>query len=492
MSDEHGRDADSSEFLQQFRTLIERLLRDLPPEGNAGPLLLDVLEEHLEVAPDLLAVVTEPVPEHRLVDADIALAEVAERDRAHRLVGLGGGDMRHHMSFSDLLQHARTHQRIPMGQVDYLQCATGPGPDDQRNVVALGMRLFSHDGHPVAVRQTAARPQFGRREGGLDVLAPDRAVAEALLAEVRALMDERSVFRGQVITFSGDAYGRGLAGVTFLERPTVTERDLILPDGLLDRVRSHVLGIAAQRDRLRVHGQHLKRGVLLYGPPGTGKTHTMRYVLSASPGTTAVLLSGSSLQHIHSAAKVARAHEPAIVVLEDCDLIADDRSIGMGGPKPLLFEVLDALDGLDADADVAFLLTTNQVGDLERALSQRPGRVDLAVEIPLPECNARLELLRLYAKGLFTEDGMAAAAERCEGTTASFAKELVRRAVLRAAMAASEPTDEHLSGALDDLLSDTESLTRTLLGVDPQEGGSAMGRPLGPTAPRARVGAHRA
>lgn len=59
-------------------------------------------------------------------------------------------------------------------------------------------------------------------------------------------------------------------------------------------------------------------------------------------------------------------------------------------------------------------------------------------------------------------------------------------------MAASEPTDEHLSGALDDLLSDTESLTRTLLGVDPQEGGSAMGRPLGPTAPRARVGAHRA
>jgi len=71
--------------------------------------------------------------------------------------------------------------------------------------------------------------------------------------------------------------------VTFFERPTVTERDLILPDGLRDRVRSHVLGIAAQRDRLRVHGQHLKRGVLLYGPPGTGKTHTMRYLLSASP-----------------------------------------------------------------------------------------------------------------------------------------------------------------------------------------------------------------
>lgn len=470
MSDDRGTDSTTTEFMRQFRELIDRLLHDLPSGNGSGPLLLDVLEEHLGVAPDLLAVVTEPVPEHRLVDADIALEEVADRDPAHRLVGLGGGDMRHHMSFSDLLQHARAQGRIPLGQVDYLQSATGPGPDEQRNVVALGMRLFSYDGHPVAVRQTAARPQFGRPEGGLDVLATDRAVAKALLADVRALMDERSVFRGKVVTFSGDPYGRGLAGVTFVHRPLLAQTDVILPGGLLERVSHHVLGIAEQREVLRAYGQHLKRGVLLYGPPGTGKTHTMRYLLGASPGTTAVLLSGSSLQHIHAAAKVARAHQPAIVVLEDCDLIADDRSMGMGGPKPLLFEVLDALDGLDPDADVAFLLTTNRVADLERALAQRPGRVDLAVEIPLPDRAGRLELLRLYATGLFTESGLAAAADRSDGTTASFAKELVRRAVLRAALVDAEPEDEHLGGALDDLLSDTEALTRRLLGVDSADG----------------------
>jgi hypothetical protein len=466
VSDEHSTATSSIEFMRQFRELIDRLLRDLPSANGSGPLLLDALEEHLGVAPDRLAVVTEPVPEHRLVDADIALEEVADRDCAHRLVGLGGGDMRHHMSFSDLLQQARASQQIPLAQVDYLQAATGPGSGEQRNVVALGMRLFTYEGHPVAVRQTAARPHFGRPEGGLDVLAADRAVAEALLVEVRALMDERSVFRGKVVTFSGDPYGRGIAGVTFVERPRLAETDVILPLGLLDRVSHHVLGIAEQRERLRAHGQHLKRGVLLYGPPGTGKIHTMRYLLSASPGTTAVLLSGGALQHIQAAAKVARAHQPAIVVLEDCDLIADDRSMGMGGPKPLLFEVLDALDGLDSDADVAFLLTTNRVADLERALAQRPGRVDLAVEIPLPDRAGRLDLLRLYAQGLFTEEGLGAATERSEGTTASFAKELVRRAVLRAALEDAEPADEHLTGALDDLLSDTESLTRSLLGVD--------------------------
>ena len=277
--------------------------------------------------------------------------------------------------------------------------------------------------------------------------------------------------------------------MTFVERPRLAETDVILPVGLLDRISHHVLGIAQQRERLRAHGQHLKRGVLLYGPPGTGKTHTMRYLLSASPGTTAVLLSGGALQHIQAAAKVARAHQPAIVVLEDCDLIADDRSMGMGGPKPLLFEVLDALDGLDSDADVAFLLTTNRVADLERALAQRPGRVDLAVEIPLPDRAGRLELLRLYARGLFTEEGLGAATERSAGTTASFAKELVRRAVLRAALEDAEPVDEHLTGALDDLLSDTESLTRSLLGVDSAEGHRGQLPPVvsprgGPAPPR--------
>jgi DNA polymerase III delta prime subunit len=252
--------------------------------------------------------------------------------------------------------------------------------------------------------------------------------------------------------------------MTFVERPDLPAEHVILPDGALDRVSHHVVGIGAQREHLREHGQHLKRGILLYGPPGTGKTHTVRHLLSVTPGTTAVLLSGSALGEIHAAAKVARAHQPAIVVLEDVDLVAEDRSFGMG-PKPLLFEVLDALDGLDADADVAFLLTTNRVADLEIALSQRPGRVDLAVEIPLPDEPGRRRLFRLYAAGLFSDAALAAAAARSEGTTASFAKELVRRAVLHAALAGAEPGDDHLEKALDELLSDAESLTRSLLGV---------------------------
>ncbi len=375
--------AESKAFTRQFGDLIRRLLEELPDGDTGGEQLMATLTDHLGVDAAGLAVVAEPIQVHRLVDADIALEEVAGLDDHARLIGIGGGDMRHHMTLGDLLQQGR-RGGLPLGQVDYVGMPTGPRPQDHRQVIASGIRLFRFQGTPVAVRVQGRNPQFGREEGGLEVLAPERSIAEALVSRLRELMDERSIIRGQVITFGQDPYGNDLAGMTFVERPLLTTDDVILPAGTLERIEHHVTGIGRHREHLQSHGQHLKRGVLLYGPPGTGKTHTVRYLLGASPGTTAILLSGGALAHIHAAAKVARAHQPAIVVLEDCDLVADDRSFGMG-PKPLLFEVLDALDGLDADADVAFVLTTNRVEDLEVALSQRPGRVDLAAEIPLPD-----------------------------------------------------------------------------------------------------------
>ena len=460
-------DQEMRRTLRELRRVANLLMRGLEPD-DAGPSLLDVLETHLGVRPAGLPVTTEEVPGHRTVDADIAVEELAGRDPDAQLLGLGGGEMRHHMTFGDQIQHAQMGIAGAIGQVEYVQRATGPGPDDHRNVVAVGLRLFRYRGEPVAVRQMAPTAQAMRPAGSIDVLAADAEVSRALVAEVRELMVDHSVLRGQVVTFSQDPYGPGLAGIGFVERPTLTRNDVVLPDGLLERVSEHVLGIAAHREVLAAYGQHLKRGVLLFGPPGTGKTHTMRYLLSQGRDTTVVLLAGGSLQFIHDAAKIARAHQPALVVLEDCDLIAEDRSFGPMA-KPLLFEVLDALDGIDADADVAFLLTTNRVENLERALSQRPGRVDLAAEIPLPDEPGRRALLRLYAGALFSDEAVGDAAVRSEGTTASFAKELVRRAVLLAAAAGTEPADDHLAAALDALLSDQETLTRSLMGVGSQE-----------------------
>ena len=76
-----------------------------------------------------------------------------------------------------------------------------------------------------------------------------------------------------------------------------------------------------------------------------------------------------------------------MVVLEDVDLVATDRDYVPDG-NPLLFSLLDAMDGVGADADVTFVLTTNRADILETALVDRPGRVDLAIEIPAPTLTA--------------------------------------------------------------------------------------------------------
>lgn len=288
-----------------------------------------------------------------------------------------------------MVQHSQLFPQFPLAQPDYANLAVGP--DTQRQAVALGLWLFTFDGSPLAV----------------------------LLAEFRLRMDSNSVLKGQVISLVTSEYGPSTAGVTFHHRPSLPASDVILPGGLLQKVADHTVGIATHRESLRDHGQHLKRGILLYGRPGTGKTHTVRHLLSKGEGSTAILLSGGSLARISEAARMARALQPSIVVLEDCDLIAEDRSFGHG-PQPLLFEVLDAMDGLDNDADVAFILTTNRPDMLERALAQRPGRVDLAVEIPLPAYAERVRLLELYGRLVaFSPAALDAAADRTEGTTAS-------------------------------------------------------------------------
>lgn len=448
-------------FVTDFSALVD-LAREQSLATPDGRRLLQELHEHLGTPPAGLSVVVEEVPSHRLVDADILLAEMAAADPNSQLLGIGGGDQRNHMSLSDMIQQSLTYANFPVCQPDYANVAVGPA--EQRQIVALGLWLFTHEGAPVAVLQRAANPQFGRQHAALEVLAGNPSTAAGLLAQVRLGLETRSVFKGQVISLAASDYGSSIAGVTFVARPHVNSSEVILPDGVLNRVEQHTLGIGKAAVTLSAHGQHLKRGLLLYGPPGTGKTHTVRYLLSRSEGTTAVLLSGGSLARISEAATMARALAPSIVVLEDCDLIAEDRSFG-NGPQPLLFEVLDAMDGLENDCDVAFVLTTNRVDMLERALVQRPGRVDLAVEIPLPFEHERKELLRLYSQGIgFSSRALQAAAAQTAGTTASFAKELVRRAVVASALAGQHPGDTHLNDAVNQLMADGEALTRSLLG----------------------------
>jgi ATP-dependent 26S proteasome regulatory subunit len=159
-----------------------------------------------------------------------------------------------------------------------------------------------------------------------------------------------------------------------------------------------------------------------------------------------------------------------MIVVEDVDLIAERRD-HYQGETPLMFTLLNEMDGLAEDADVVFLLTTNRADLLEPALASRPGRVDQAVHIDLPDAASRRRLIDLYRGSLDLDTSrLDHVVSRTEGVTASFLKELLRRA---AVVAADRPNDsegplhvsaDDLDGALVDLLDSRNRMTRTVLG----------------------------
>jgi histone H3/H4 len=356
---------------------------------------------------------------------------------------------------------------IEPGPVQYTDVEVGDGRVVR--CVSLGLYLAVRGDAPLVIVISQSERPFGGSMLRLEAISPREDATSELIRDLRAAMREKNVYRGHVISLHG---GDEAVAVQFHRLPEVERDAIVLPPGTLERLERHTLGMAEHADRLLAAGRQLKRGVLLHGPPGTGKTLSVNYLLRAMPGRTTVLLTGRGLELIEQAVAIARDLTPATVVLEDVDLVAAERTMDFGDDG-ILFELLNEMEGLGEDTDLLFLLTTNRADVIEPALATRPGRVDLALEIPLPDEDARRQLAALYAAPIEldaeTEDDLV---ERTEGLTGAFIKELMRQASLRSALDERETTTSaDVKAALDELLDERATLTRRLLG---QGGDSAQ------------------
>jgi cell division protease FtsH len=450
------------------------------PERPLRRVLLDHLGDDAALQPTVSA--TWQPYDH--VNVQIALDTwlTASPVRRHDVVGVTGVSMMRHMdvSIADFIMSTRDGLgRAGAGGVITTTVSCGPG-GQTRSCVSNGIYLV-HDGDvPLAIMLQPSDRGPLHADVVLQVVGADIRRSEALLDEIRRLATERSVFRGQVLTFQPEVFGvaRQARAISFLARPAVDRAQIVLPDGLLEEIERQVVGIGRHSGRLRASGQHVRRGILLHGAPGTGKTHTVSYLLGQLPDVTVIAISGRALALIAQACSMARTLQPAVIVVEDVDLIAEERTMGRPGEHPLLFQLLNEMEGLNSADDVTFLLTSNRAELLEPALADRPGRVDLAVELPLPDAAARRQLIGLYQGNLVLDvSSLEPVIKRTDGVTAPFLKELLRRAALLAAESddrAGTPddsddtpirvTDEHLTVALDQLLDSRSQLTRVLLG----------------------------
>ena len=288
-------------------------------------------------------------------------------------------------------------------------------------------------------------------------------------SELENAVNAAHAYRGKMLSFEGDANYRGSSrGLMVHKLPPVMREDVILPEATVRLLDRNILHFVGNRAQLRKLGQSTRKGILLYGPPGTGKTHTIRYLASNLPGHTTLIITAAQVALLGPYMSLARLLQPAMVVIEDVDLIARARE-RMAGPceESLLNKLLNEMDGLKEDADILFVLTTNRPEQLESALASRPGRIDQAIEVPLPDDIGRRKLVGLYGKGLPLGDAFVSeAARRTKGVSAAFIKELMRR-VAQASIGRDGGItiqSADLGEALDDMLFTSGKLNIKLLG----------------------------
>eukprot|EP01128_Nolandella_sp_AFSM9_P003709 TRINITY_DN1626_c0_g1_i1.p1 TRINITY_DN1626_c0_g1~~TRINITY_DN1626_c0_g1_i1.p1 ORF type:complete len:421 (-),score=123.66 TRINITY_DN1626_c0_g1_i1:159-1349(-) len=153
------------------------------------------------------------------------------------------------------------------------------------------------------------------------------------------------------------------------------------------------------------------KGVLLYGPPGTGKTLLAR-VMAANIDASFLKVVASSIvdKYIGESSRViremfsyAREHEPCIIFMDEIDAIGGRRfSQGTSADREIqrtLMELLNQMDGFDVLGKVKVIMATNRPDVLDPALL-RPGRLDRKIEIPLPNEQSRVDILKIHAAKL--------------------------------------------------------------------------------------------
>lgn len=167
------------------------------------------------------------------------------------------------------------------------------------------------------------------------------------------------------------------------------------------------------------------RGMLLYGPPGTGKTKIARELGKLLNCSEPKVVNGPSLLNKYvgsSEENVRKLFADAIsdnkagveglhlIICDEFDAVARKRGLrndGTGTGDQVVNQFLTMIDGVDALDNILLICMTNRKDIIDEALL-RPGRLEVQIEISLPDEKGRVEILKIYTRGMMTNGRLSA------------------------------------------------------------------------------------
>jgi len=208
--------------------------------------------------------------------------------------------------------------------------------------------------------------------------------------------------------------------------------DLVLEPALTAQLRADFRRFLGARAQYEAHGVPWRRGALFLGPPGNGKTHTLRALLHEL-GVPALYVQSVKARYETEEANLRRVFERARL-LQPCALVLEDLDALVNAENRSFF--LNQLDGFEANVGLIVIATTNHPGRIDAAILDRPSRFDRKYTFPIPALPERKAYLRAWQAKIAERTGFRvedadAIAERTEGFSFAYLKELVMSSLLR-------------------------------------------------------------
>ncbi|MDO9540007.1 MAG: proteasome-activating nucleotidase [Methanocalculus sp.] len=229
---------------------------------------------------------------------------------------------------------------------------------------------------------------------------------------VRCTMNQQTLAIVEVLPSTYDAQIYGMEVET---RPTETYKDIGGLSQQIIELRESIELPLKKPHLFEKIGIFPPKGILLHGPPGTGKTLLARAVAHETEATFLRVVGSELVQkYIGEGARLvrelfesAKKNAPSIIFIDEIDAIGASRgqetSSGDREVHRTLMQLLAGMDGFERRGDVKIIGATNRIDILDMALL-RPGRFDRIIEIPLPDIEGRLSILKIHTKRITLAD----------------------------------------------------------------------------------------